>query len=241
MKKIILFLLVVSWGALSGCASTLRKSPQFDAAVAGVKTIAVMPADVKVYKLTAGGVQEQMDEWSDKAKADIQTNLKKHLGSRYGFEIKFIPEDGLKKDHKSLWTENRALYEAVAQSALMHAFSSDTNVNGFSHKAKNFDYTLGPEIQDLARVAGADAMVFIYGFDYESTAGRKVLAVWNVLLTGYMMQTPSFMCLGLVDGKTGDVLWFKVTPGDAQYSFREPKHLDSLIEWLTRDFLAGKK
>ena len=226
----------------SGCASTLRTAPSFDSTIKTVKTIAVMPPDVKVFKITAGGVTEQIDEWSDQSKKLIEAALKKHLGERYGFEIKFVSEDWLKTNHKDVWTANRALYEAVCLSALLHAYS---DINTFPAKLKNFDYTLGEEVQELSSIVQTDALLFVYGFDYEATACRAALWWWNLslaVLTGSSLlpTNPSMMIVGLVDGKAGDVVWFKTSNPSVEYSFRSEKHIDMLMEWLLKDLVKKK-
>ncbi len=180
-----------------------------------------------------------IDEWSDDAKQWIQEALKEHLGSRYSFNIKFIPEDWLKTKHKRLWKDNESLFDSVAYSALLHAYPG---VHTFPSKVKNFDYTLGQEFEELARVCEADGILFIRGLDYEATMGRQILNFWNftigMALGVIPLSTePSFMVMGIVDHSTGDVEWFKTSPGDMQYSFKDKEQINSLVEWLTRDFL----
>jgi len=205
-----------------------------------------MPPDIEVYKLTAGGVRELMDEWTDQAKATIQEALKKHLGNRYGFEMKFISRDWLKENHKDLWFAHKALYNAVSLSAYKHAFALGyRGIEPFRTKIKNFDYSLGVEVGELAKACGADALLFIYGYDHIPTAGRSILLFWNIMVgavTGvtYVPINPSALTAGLVFGETGDLEWFKITPPNAQYNFRNQKNMDYLIEWITRDMLPQK-
>jgi len=160
----------------------VRKSSDYDQTIKRIKTIAVMPPDVEVYKLTAGGVRELIDEWSDTAKGFIGDSLKEYLEGKYGFDIKFIEEDWLKENYKELWNDNRALYNAVSISAIMHAYPSE---NGFPTKKKNFDYTLGKDVGELAKACEADALLFAYGYDHEATVGRNILGTWNFLLGVY--------------------------------------------------------
>lgn len=225
-----------------GCASTARKSPAFDNHISHTKVIAVMPADIQVYQLTAGGVRELMDEWSDAARKLMQETLRKHLAGRYGFEIKFVEEDWLRQNHKDLWERNRGLYGAVADSALVHAYPGE---NAFPPKLKNFDYTLGDEMRPLSEACGADALLFIRGIDHEATAGRAALFWWNLVLgaaTGVTVipLNPTFVTVGLVDGASGEVEWFIVNPPGSEYSLRNPSHMNHLIEWMTRDFLTKR-
>src|SRR3989338_4917196 len=100
MKKYSIFALLIF---LTGCASTLRTSPTYSSSIKNVKTIAVMPPDVKVYQITAGGVQELIDEWSDQAKKYIKEALERDLGQEQNVAVKFVDEKWLKDNYKDLW------------------------------------------------------------------------------------------------------------------------------------------
>ncbi len=227
---------------LTGCATTIQKSSSFDESIPKIHTIAVLPVDVEVYRLTAGGVRELMDQWSDEAKKLIQDSLQKNFAKQYGFDMKFVEEDWLKTNHRDLWYQNRALYNTVAVSAMAHSYPGD---NAFKTKIKNFDYTLGSDVGELAAYCSSDALLFIYGFDHEATAGRQVVAFWNLALsvaigTPMLTPNPTLLVIGLVDAKTGDLLWFKTTPQSSEYNYRNPKEMDNLIKWFAKDFLTKK-
>lgn len=234
------FLILLVCFFLSGCASTLRKASTFDTRIRNVKTIAIMPADIEVYKVTAGGLTELMDEWSETANELMERALKEELSGKYGFNIVPIGKDWLKANHKELWETNRALYNAVGISALRHAYPG---IEAFSDKIENFDYTLGPDVHELAQICGADALLFVVGVDHEETAGKVALNILNMMVgaafgvTVIPMPLPSFMTLGLVDGESGYIEWFNITPADVQYSFRSEKHIKAIVQWLVRDFL----
>ncbi len=220
----------------AGCATTLKTSPTYPQVMGRTKTIAVMPPDIHVYQLTAGGVREEMDEWNQQAKEFIQEKLKMHLAERFGIQIKFIEEDWLKTHHRDLWQAHRGLFNAISMSALQHAyFGPDV----FATKSKNFDYTFGAELSELAAVCGADALLFLYGFDYEATMGRKIMSFWAAI-GGVVLLNPSAMVMGLADGATGDVVWFKTSPLGTEYSFKNKENIGTLIEWLTRNLLKEK-
>ena len=97
MRKIIVICLLAF---LYGCVSTLRTAPDFDQVLSNFKTIAVMPPDIEVYKITAGGVRELIDQWSDETKKFTIEALEEHLGQRYGYKVNFISEEWLKSNHK---------------------------------------------------------------------------------------------------------------------------------------------
>jgi hypothetical protein len=241
MKKSIAILLIAAF-LTSGC-STMRTSPQFSQNIPNIKTIAVMPLDVKVFKITAGGVTEEIDEWSDKAKTDIKTSLQAQL-SLSGFEVKFVDESWLKEQNKELWTENKALYEMVSNAITLHAISGHSPAV-FKTKIKNFDYTLGVDVSALSEMCGADSLLFVYGYDHEATAGRIGLYLWGIAVaaaTGIVMipSNPSSLTMALIDGKTGQVEWFKMTPPKKEYSFINTKQIDSVVQWLTKELLETK-
>jgi hypothetical protein len=220
---------------LSGCASTtLRTSPTYEVYIPNVKRIVVMPPDVKVYKISAGGVPEEMDEWNEQAKSYIAEALNKNLAGRFKVEIKFIDEPWLKRQHNDLWRDQRALYNAVSHSALMHGYPG---LYGFPDKQTTFDYTLGPDLKKLSGICGADAMLFVWGYDYETSAGRMWVEIFNAAILGVYSTHPSALTLGLVNGQTGDLEWFVTSPADTEYSFRNKKHLNTLVEWLTRNYI----
>lgn len=235
--------LIILFLFCSGCAAhNLRVSPSFSQASIRIKTVAVLPPDIKVYRLTAGGVSELMDEWNETSRSLVWRSLQKYLGQRYGYNIKFIDEKLLNDNCKDAWESTKPLYNAVASSALMHAYPGPYV---FSSKVENFDYTLGPRIGEIAKACQADALFFVSGYDHEATGGRVALSYWNYIagaITGVttVLFNPSFMSVALVDGQTGQLLCFNASPPSAEYSFRNKGNIDSLIEWLTRDLLVKK-
>jgi hypothetical protein len=244
MKKPQLISVLMMVMSLIGCATTnnLRVSPSFNRTFHHINTIAVLPPDIKVYKLTAGGVRELIDEWNEESKSLVWQALEKHLGQRYGFNIKFIQEGQLESNCKALWISTKALYNVVSINALVHGYPGP---NAFASKLENFDFTLGPEVNDIAKVCGADALLFVSGYDHEATGGRIALSCWNYFvgaLTGIttILRNPSFMSVALVDAQTGDLLCFNTSPLSSEYSFRNKRDMDTLVEWLTRDLLLKK-
>ncbi len=237
MKLMALMMVVI----FSGCVSVTRQSPLLSEKMKSIKTIAILPVDVKVYKISAGGVQEEMDEWSVQATKFITDSLTKHVGSRSDIKIKFIDKDFLKNQPRETWKNNQALYEAIAQSALQHAYPG---METFQSKVTNFDYTLGTDLEQLAKVCDADAVLFISGFDTEVTAGRVATELWTQLLgavagVSIVYSHPTFLNIGVVDGKSGDVLWFKVNNPASEYSFKKKEHVDNLIELKTLNLLKS--
>ncbi|MGE0267554.1 MAG: hypothetical protein AB7S78_03730 [Candidatus Omnitrophota bacterium] len=215
---------------LSGCTATSRHAPHFKQSVRPSMTVAVLPMEVQMYQIQAGGTAELMDEWKVEVREAMKLSLEKYFGDAYNLKLKFIDENGLKKDHREVWRKYKALYEAVATSALIHSF----DITAFPSKKKNFDYTLGTGIEQLSKPLGADALLFIYGSDYIETTGRKLVAAVNLFMLEFGADT---LTMGLVDGSTGDILWFKRSEPAVEFNLRDSRQLDETIKWMTDDFI----
>lgn len=230
------FLLLV--GLLAGCAiAPYRAHPQFEERSRSIKTVALLPPNVKVYRLTAGGVRELMDEWSEEGRQNLVKAIAKHVGNEGRFILKeFDPSQA--PAAKQEFEEARPLFEAVASSVVAHTYRPETT---FQTKKDRFDYTLGP-LEALAGAAEADALLFVYAFDHISTGGRVALNVFLVLLgaAGGVVIIPAGGSTGimtaLVDPKTGDVLWFNVKGSGGAHNLREAASAESLVAAAFEDF-----
>ncbi len=83
------FLFVLSLAVLAGCATApARAQPEFAQRSRNIKTVALVPPEVKVYSLSAGGVREQMDDWSGSARENIVNAIARHSGPSSAFVLK---------------------------------------------------------------------------------------------------------------------------------------------------------
>lgn len=230
--------LVLALGLLAGCAiAPYRAHPQFEERSRTIKTVALLPPDVKVYRLTAGGVRELMDEWSEEGRQNLVQAIAKRVGDDGRFVLKeFDPSQS--PAVKQEFDEVRPLFEAVARSVLTHTYGPETT---FQTKKERFDYTLGP-LETLAGAADADALLFVHAFDHISTGGRVALNVFLVLLgaAGGVIIIPAggqtAIITALVDPKTGDVLWFNVRGSGGAHNLREAASAESLVADAFEEF-----
>ncbi len=226
---------VILLGAAAGCAPAMRTAPTYSKTFHRVKTVAILPPDLKVYKLTAGGVRELIDSWSEEAKTNFVEAAVREIPAYAEWRVRRVGAEDL-AGHESLWKDQKALFAAVMSCAVSHALGPDA----FPAKKKTFDYTMGPAVGEISRALGADALLFTIGYDHDATVGRKALLFWNLVVgaaTGVVAvpRNPSFLVTALVDGRTGDVEWFKVSPPDGEYTFRNEANMESLVRWMVRD------
>jgi len=234
LKK--LLLLGVCAFALTGCATAnfTKTNYNYPDKIAGIKKVAVMPIDFKVFQISAGGVTEEMDEWSKEAKDFIKQALKDSLGGR-DLQLSFIEEKDFDGPQKDIWFAQKGMYGAVISSALTHAYPG---MNTFEDKANHFDYTLGEEFQQLSQKIDADALLFIQGFDTRLTTGKVVMdALWAGIGGVYMIYFDP-MNMALIDPETGDVLWMKLKDSTQGMNFAKKTDVDKVVKWFSQDFLV---
>ncbi len=221
-----------------GCVTPYREVPEFDQRFGRIRTVTLLPPKVAVYKLTAGGIEEEVYEWTESARRLLAAELERDIRERG--QLEFVPypepsaEDAVPGERAAGWTpleENWALFEAVAEAIMRHTYDQ---TQLFAHKQKNFDYTLGPDAATLVEGIGADGFLIVVATDYVETAGRKAVIALQVLasvavgaLVGPPMS-PTSVILALVEARTGDILWFNQVASGA--NLRDPESNAELVD-----------
>ncbi len=166
------------------------------------KKIVLIPASIRMYEVTAGGVKEEVPDWSAQASTNALKAVAAEFAKKGGVQEVALPK--LSAAERALVDEYLALYKLVTNSLPNQLLM---------HKIRKFDYGIGPGLASILSRTGADAVVMVYGQDYVSTAGRKTKAVLgkipfvNILTGGDVELGHSFMHIGLIELRTGDLLW----------------------------------
>ncbi len=225
---------------IAGCAPAFRAHPQLQEKVKTIKTVAIMPPGIRVYQLVAdGGSPQLMGDLTAAATQNVAKAIQETLKDRGGFVYKPFPSpsanletsgDPMAARVQDELEDTQALFEAVTASVLLHTYPPGGYAVGggptdqtFPEKLTNFDYSLGPEVQRLAKLAIADALLFISGVDRIPTTGQIVgSVVGSVLLSIPVMALGSTrgvdipvgssttLSVALVDAGTGALLWYNV-------------------------------
>ncbi len=196
------------------------------------KRVLFLPADVRLHELSAGGVAEKVDAWSNDASANATRVVNQIASSRQAFQI--VESPALSAEEKAILDEHIALYDSVAGSAHLARMSI---FQAWRDRSANFDYTLGPGLKALAERTNVDAALIVSGSDYISSGGRKAAMVMGVLLgavTGVVVVPGggiSFVSVGVVDLRTGDLLWFG-TDQSGNTNFQNEADLRNMLEGL---------
>ena len=221
---------------LGGCATQPGKTAVHESVAKSgqsmPKRILFLPADIRLHELSAGGVAEKVDAWTEAASANATRVVNQIASTRHPFEIVESPE--LSAEEKAILEEHIALYDTVAGSAY---FARSSMFKAWQDRGKAFDYTLGPGLKALAERTNVDAALIVSGSDYISTGGRKAAMVMGALLgavTGVVVMPgggTSFVSVGVVDLRTGDLLWFG-TDQSGSTNFQNEADLRNMIEGL---------
>lgn len=210
VRCILLFGLALALGACATPNQPAAGNPSFTKAeVALPKKIVLLPAQVRVSEVSAGGVIEKVQDWTDRAKANIDTALRQAISAAGTFELVQLPE--LNAEEREAVEQHLALYGLVATDAWTYSRTQDS---AWSHKKTNFDYTLGPGLRFLKDKAQADAAMVLVCEDYISSGGRKAMMVFATLLgaaAGVAVAptgAPSFVSGGVVTLDDGNIQWF---------------------------------
>ncbi|BDU78700.1 hypothetical protein [Mesoterricola sediminis] len=196
--------------------------------VTGLKagaTILVMPLDVELYALTAGGVREPKAEWTEKARTNLLEALR---GRERPGGLRFIPFEGPADETVA---ELGHLNAAVAEAIWWHHF-------GPMHlpaKRGQLDWTLGEEAAALAKATPADYALYLFLRDSTATGGR-VATIALMAVAGLNVGGGSQVGYAdLVDLRTGQVVWFNRLvrmSGDV----REPAAAKATLDNLLAEF-----
>jgi hypothetical protein len=221
MRRALLGFLLVLWVGTAAAQPNL--APGFTK-LAPNSTIALMPADVELFEISAGGVGEPRADWTTAASKNIMADLrtrKAKLGAR-ATEITGEQDEAVEALN--------GLHGAVARAIVVHHFG------GLKLPTKDgkLDWTLGPDAAKLREKSGADYALFTWVRDSYASAERKAMmvvgALFGVGMTGGVQQAYA----SLVDLRTGQVVWFnRIVRGTGD--LREP---EPAAETLTA-LLAG--
>ncbi len=172
------------------------------------KKVVLLPPQVFLYEISAGGVPTRMTDWETTARTNINSAASRLASESRLFELVAAPPpDTLAQETLDA---HIGLYDRVAQSVFVYGRGEQS---AWAHKKMEFDYTVGPGLAFLREQTGADAALIILGSDFISSGGRKAAFIAGLALGIVMPLGQSFLTAGIVDLKTGDVQWMSFDSG----------------------------
>ncbi len=165
--------------------------------------ILLMPIDVELSVLTAGGVLEPRSDWTEAAMQHMKVALNKYQTDR---GAKLIPYEQVdSQDLAPVIAEIERLHSAVGVSILTHEYIPALKLPS---KGESFDWSLGSDVAVLKEKYDADYALFVFVRDSYSSSGRVALTVVAALLGVGIANGQQVGFASLVDLDTGKVSWF---------------------------------
>jgi hypothetical protein len=193
--------------------------------------LVVVPVDIELFSLSAGGVSEPKADWTQNATKHFNASLKAK-SNLLGANVTNLLESDLDE-----LDEMNSLHGSVATSVFIYHMLGATG--GLPTKDGKLAWTLGDAVKPLRDKTGADYALFTWVRDSYASAERKaaivVMAVLGVGLSGGVQIGYA----SLVDLKTGQVVWFNnLARGNGD--LREEKPALETVEALLKGFPAAK-
>lgn len=241
MRKRALALALAASVALSACVQTRQYADvQFTPPQGDYKLLVLRP-DVTVGSLTTGGLVEPRADWTEQARTNIVAALRAQQSARGGKVQILARRSEVQGANEQEVADVERLFYAVGQSIVLHKYLGAYLP---TKRGKGLEYTLGEDAVELGRKTGFDYALFMHAEDQVASTGRIALGVLGIAgcLVGFCAPNiggaTQLDYAGLVDLKTGEVVWFNVVkagsqvPGIAFGDLRTPQGAAQMVERL---------
>lgn len=194
-----------------------------------VSKLVVVPADMELFSIGAGGVAEPRADWTLAAQKNVKSGLaarKQQLGAGV-LELE-------EKDMDEL-AEINSLHGAVAQSVFLHHMIG--GVLKLPTKNDALNWSMGDAVKPLKDKTGADYALFIWIRDTYASSERKAAMIALAMLGVGIAGGAQIGYASLVDLNDGRIVWFndlRRASGD----LREAEPAKETVEALLKGFPA---
>jgi hypothetical protein len=210
--------------------------PELEARAENMKKIVLLPPEITVCELTAGGVKEKREKWCEAGKKNVEKALVDTLKEK-DVRLKFMK---VNRWNKKEIEDIHALYRAVGISIINHTFMYAGNMNVFPERIENFDYSIG-SVEKLVKKNKADGLLIVYANDEVSTKGRKILEIVRAINPFAQREGEITSMVAALTDETGAILWFRTMVNNGKYDLRDSKSTYAFVEELMNEYPGGKK
>jgi hypothetical protein len=237
--KVTLAMLAAAALLLSACTYTRQLAGAGFNPPSGNYRLIVMQPDISVGLLTAGGIVEPNEQWTNQARENVLKAIIAQQAGRGGATTVAATraEAGGNLEQVS---DLINLHNAVGNSIKLHKyFGLDLPT-----KKDRFDWTLGEEAVAFGAATHNDYALFLHAEDSFSSGGRVAVQIAGMLscLAGVCVAPAGGQQLAfasLVDLKTGNVVWFNVLASEVG-DIRTPDGAAKMVNTLLDKMKPGK-
>ena len=204
---------------LPGCVSTRQYADVEFQPPQGNYKLLVMRPDVTVGSVTTGGLVEPRADWTDTARTKLIAALRAQQAARGGNVTILEKRNGLAGVDAETVAELERLHYAVGSSIVLHKYLGAYLP---TKRGKGLEYTLGEDAVRLGQKTGYDYALFMHAEDQVASTGRVALGVLGIAgcFVGFCAPNiggaTQIDYAGLVDLKSGEVVWFNVVQAGSQ-------------------------
>jgi len=226
---------------MSACVQTRQYADlQFTPPQGDYKLLVLRP-DVSVGSLTTGGIVEPRADWTEQARTNIIAALQAQQGGRGGKAQILERRSQLPGVSEQEVADFERLFYAVGESIVIHKYLGEYLP---TKRRQGLDWTLGEDAVSLGRKTGYDYALFLHAEDSVASGGRIALGVLGLAgcFVGFCAPNvggaTQLDYAGLVDLKTGEVVWFNVVragsevPGISFGDLRTPQGAAQMVDRL---------
>jgi hypothetical protein len=194
----------------SACTSTRQFTDSGYKPPAGDYKLIIMQPDINVGVLTAGGLVEPREDWTNESREHILNALVSQQSERGGkTTVAAKLEDA--GDNLEELNDMTALHNAVGGAIITHKYLAGPN--SLPTKKGSFDWTLGKSAVDYGVGSDYDYALFLHVETSFASGGRKTLQVagWLSCAVGVCVGVTGgrqVAFASLVDLETGRLTWF---------------------------------
>lgn len=226
LTRPLLLAAVLAAASLQAQAAEAQKlAPGFTVRAADSRLL-VLPADMELYSMSAGGVVEPRADWTQAAQKNFVAALAKQ-GKLLGPQVTQM-SNAEADDFADIVTLHRAVADAIS----LHHHGG---LMELPTKGDRLDWSLGDAVRPLREKTGADYALFTWIRDSYASNERKAAMVGLALLGAISLGGEQEGYASLVDLRTGRVVWFNQLDrmsGD----LREPAPAVETVQTLLKDF-----
>jgi hypothetical protein len=185
-------------------------------------SVVLMPADIELFEISAGGVIEPRADWTEVASRHVTEGLRARK-VKLGAQVRTFEDE----NDEAIAAVLR-LHRAVSEAVVVHHFGSLK----LPAKEGRLDWSLGPDAAPLRLRTGADYALFTWIRDTYASDARKAAMTVGALFGVALIGGRQLAYASLVDLNTGRVVWFnrmRRMSGDLRESEAAQETLDALL------------
>ncbi len=224
MFRTVCFLVLLLLARMAGAQAI--SAPSFER-IPDTSRVVLMPLDVELFSINAGGVPEPQAQWTAQASEHLRASLQRRE-SAMGNELAEAD-----RNDPAVTTLNH-LHGAVASAIALHHY---TPAYVLPTKKKQLSWHIGADTAPLRARTGADYALFLFIRDSYATTERKAAIVLGALLGVGMGGGVQIGYASLVDLRSGEVVWFNRLlrgTGDLREEGPAEETIDALLDKFPR-------